>query len=101
MSDGEREFRKRSGKSPAGQNRQLTLQRPSGAWLQNSDGRWTWTASIRSAGAAGIRVHFTRFDVGRGVVWVHNGSGETEEVLGPYTGKGLFNDGDFWICARS
>ncbi|MCS7026591.1 MAG: PPC domain-containing protein [Bryobacteraceae bacterium] len=59
-------------------------------------GRQVWRVSIRSPGAAGLRVHFTRFDVGPGRVWVHDGSGDEAEIHGPYTGRGIFGDGDFW-----
>jgi hypothetical protein len=59
-------------------------------------GRQLWRAALRSEGAAGIRLHFTGFDIGTGRLWIHDGTGEENEIYGPYTGRGLFNDGDFW-----
>ncbi len=52
--------------------------------------------AIRSPGAIGLRVHFTRFSVGGGRVWVHDGRRHSSQKHGPYTSGGLFGDGDFW-----
>ena len=42
-----------------------------------------------------MRVEFDDFSAGAGKVWVHDGS----HVAGPYTGRGLFDDGHFWSGA--
>ncbi len=59
-------------------------------------GRQLWRAALHSPGAAGVRLHFTGFDIGAGKLWIHDGSGEEQETYGPYTGRGLYQDGDFW-----
>ncbi|MBL8226920.1 MAG: hypothetical protein JNL98_00520 [Bryobacterales bacterium] len=59
-------------------------------------GRQIWRISVRSPGAAGIRLHFTDFDIGGGRLWVHDGTGDEAEIHGPYLGRGVFGDGDFW-----
>ncbi|MDP2997044.1 MAG: PPC domain-containing protein [Bryobacterales bacterium] len=58
--------------------------------------RSVWRLALHSQEAGGLRVHFTSFDAGSGRVWVHAGTGEESEIHGPYTGKGLYGDGDFW-----
>ena len=58
--------------------------------------RSVWRLALHSQDAAGLRIHFTGFDAGSGRVWVHAGTGEESEIRGPYTGKGLYGDGDFW-----
>lgn len=63
-----------------------------GRWETAANGSPVWRAAIRSTGAAGVRVHFRGFDAGAGAVWIHDG--ETSD--GPYTGKGIHGDGDFW-----
>jgi hypothetical protein len=40
-------------------------------------------------------VEFEDFSAGAGKVWVYDGS----QVAGPYTGRGLFDDGHFWSGA--
>ncbi|MEZ5355195.1 MAG: PPC domain-containing protein [Bryobacteraceae bacterium] len=62
--------------------------------LDNGSRLWRWSA--QSPGAAGLRVHFTGFDAGGGRVWIHDGSGEQSEMHGPYSGRGIYGDGEFW-----
>jgi lysyl endopeptidase len=62
-----------------------------GAWETTTEGR-VWRMALRSPGSEGIRVEFRSFSVGNGKVWVHNGS----QAAGPYSGRGLFDDGHFW-----
>ena len=70
-------------------------------------GRWetapgldgVWRSSVRSPGAVSMRVHFTDFSVGAGRVWVYAALGDTAEVDGPYTGRGTYEDGDFWSAS--
>ncbi len=54
-----------------------------------------WRASIRSPQAEAIRVHFTDFNAGAGNVWLYIG----DQVAGPYTGRGIHADGEFWSAA--
>ena len=63
-----------------------------GAWQATVAGR-VWRLQITSPGARSLRLHFKNFNVGKGLVWLHNSRGQ---VYGPYTGQGLFGDGDFW-----
>ncbi|HUQ91264.1 MAG TPA: PPC domain-containing protein [Bryobacteraceae bacterium] len=67
-----------------------------GRWETLPEGKSLWRAGIQSPGARGIRLHFTQFSVGTGRVWIHDGTGEEEQISGPYTGAGPFSDGDFW-----
>jgi V8-like Glu-specific endopeptidase len=65
--------------------------------MQNArrDGR-IWRLAVQSPGALAMRLHFTQFAVGAGQVWIHDGGGDEDRVLGPYVGRGPNNDGDFW-----
>ncbi|HJT87028.1 MAG TPA: trypsin-like peptidase domain-containing protein [Bryobacteraceae bacterium] len=61
------------------------------------DGRTILTAAIQSPGARGIRLHFRNFAAGVGEVWVFAPGDRT--ATGPYTGFGIFGNGDFWAGA--
>jgi hypothetical protein len=63
-----------------------------GGWESTADGTRVWRMAIRSPGAQGVRVQFRHFDVGAGRVWLHDGV----HFAGPYTGRGIFNNGRFW-----
>jgi hypothetical protein len=63
-----------------------------GTWLTTAEGGRLWRMSLRSPGSAGMRIEFRNFSVGNGKVWVHDGA----EAAGPYTGRGLFDNGQFW-----
>jgi len=63
-----------------------------GAWETTPDGGRVWRMAIRSPGSEGVRVEFRNFSAGSGKVWLHDGS----QVAGPYSGRGLFDDGHFW-----
>ncbi|MEZ5403420.1 MAG: PPC domain-containing protein [Bryobacteraceae bacterium] len=67
-----------------------------GGWETLDGGGKLWRWATESPEAAGLRVHFTAFNVGEGTVWVHDGSGADAEIHGPYTDRGLYGDGDFW-----
>ncbi|MBS1829649.1 MAG: PPC domain-containing protein [Acidobacteria bacterium] len=84
------------GVSFAGLHRKIEPSFLQGSRLDDVGGRSIWRAGLQSAGAAGLRVHFTQFDIGSGQLWVHDGTGDEAEIHGPYTGKGPFGDGDFW-----
>lgn len=58
------------------------------------DGRTVQSVSITSPGAKQVRVHFRDFDAGTGEVWVFAPGGDF--ALPPFTGKGVFGDGEFW-----
>ena len=73
----------------SGTHRQIGVSSPSRA-------KQLWRQAIRSPGAVGLRVHFTGFAVGNGRVWLHDGRRFQPQVSGPYTGRGVFGDGDFW-----
>ena len=63
-----------------------------GAWQTTVEGTAVWRMAIRSPGSSGIRVKFRNFSVGAGKVWLYDGS----QVAGPYTGRGIFDNGRFW-----
>ena len=66
-----------------------------GTWETTSEGVRVWRMAIRSPGSRGLRVEFDNFAVGDGRVWLHNGT----QSAGPYTGRGVFNDGHFFSGA--
>jgi hypothetical protein len=63
-----------------------------GAWQTASDGTPLWRVALRSPGSMGMRVEFREFSVGAGKVWLYDGA----QFVGPYSGRGLYNDGHFW-----
>ena len=63
-----------------------------GAWQSTAVGR-LWRLKMTSPGARAMRIHFRDFVIGAGSLWLHSASGQ---VVGPYTGSGLYGDGDFW-----
>ncbi|PWU12763.1 MAG: hypothetical protein C5B51_00080 [Terriglobia bacterium] len=63
-----------------------------GAWETTAEGGRVWRMALRSPGSEGIRVEFQNFSVGAGKVWLHDGT----QAAGPYTGRGLFDNGHFW-----
>ncbi len=53
-----------------------------------------WTSSVSSPGASAIRLHFSKFSLPAGSeLYLYNDFGK---AFGPYTGKGVFDNGDFW-----
>jgi hypothetical protein len=67
----------------------------SGTWETTTEGARLWRMAIHSPASRGMRVEFDDFSVGDGNVWVHDGT----NTVGPYTGRGLFDDGHFWSAA--
>ena len=63
----------------------------SGTWETTTEGARLWRMAIHSPASRGMRVEFDDFSVGDGNVWVHDGT----NTVGPYTGRGLFDDGHF------
>ena len=48
---------------------------------------------MTSPSARALRVHFRDFAIGSGRLWVHSEDGQ---AVGPYSGTGQYDDGDFW-----
>ena len=63
-----------------------------GAWQTTGAGR-LWRLKLTSPSARAMRVHFRDFAIGSGSLWLHSEDGQT---VGPYSGSGLYGDGDFW-----
>ena len=63
-----------------------------GAWQSTAAGR-LWRLKLTSPSARAMRIHFRDFAIGAGSLWLYSASGQ---VVGPYTGSGLYGDGDFW-----
>ncbi len=63
-----------------------------GAWQSTEAGR-LWRLKMTSPNARVMRIHFRDFAIGSGRLWLHSADGQT---VGPYTGSGLYGDGDFW-----
>ena len=63
-----------------------------GAWQSTEVGR-LWRLKMTSPKARAMRIHFRDFAIGSGSLWLHSEDGQT---VGPYTGSGLYDDGDFW-----
>ena len=63
-----------------------------GAWQSTEAGR-LWRLKMTSPSARAMRVHFRDFAIGSGRLWLHSEDGQT---VGPYSGSGLYGDGDFW-----
>ncbi len=55
-----------------------------------------WSFAIRSPGAAGIRIHFTNFSAGSGLVTVAAADAEGVVIDGPFGRKGPQGRGEFW-----
>ncbi len=73
----------------------------SGRVSRSSAGRQVWAVRLQSAGAGEIRLHFRSFNVDAGQVWLiaAGDPNRPQGVAGPYTGRGVFGDGDFWSAA--
>ena len=63
-----------------------------GAWQSIPAGR-LWRLRITSPSARAMRVHFRDFAIGAGKLWLYSADGQ---ALPPYTGSGLYADGNFW-----
>ena len=66
-----------------------------GAWESGVDGRRVYRLLIQSTAAAGLRLHFTGFNVGEGEVTLRQ-PGVPAADYARYQGQGPFQDGDFW-----
>lgn len=70
----------------------------SGTFHVLAGGKSIWRLTIDSPGASGVRLHFTNFSVGDGLVWIYPADRAIASQLidGPYTGRGPYNDGTFF-----
>ena len=68
-----------------------------GSWEVTSEGGRIWRMVISSPGSTGLRVEFVNFAAGNGMVWLHDDT----HVAGPYTGRGIYDDGHFWSASFS
>jgi len=65
-----------------------------GAIRGNDDGSFDWTAAVESPGAGAMRLRFTGFFLPRNAeLYVY---GDQGDVYGPYIGRGIHGDGQFW-----
>lgn len=67
-----------------------------GKWVKLPDGRRVWRLEIQSPGAKRLRLHFEKFAVEKGKVWLLDGPPGDVKVSGPYTGSGIDERGEFW-----
>jgi hypothetical protein len=68
----------------------------SARWIPLPDGRPVWSLRLRSPDAVGLRVHFDRFNIGNGKLWVIESDLGKTRFFGPYTGTGPLQSGEFW-----
>ena len=68
-----------------------------GAWQTTAAGS-LWRMQITAPAARALRLHFKNFNVGTGRVWIYASSQNSlkQKAYGPYTGQGIYDDGDFW-----
>ena len=65
-----------------------------GAIRGDSGGGFTWTGVVESPGATALRLRFENFFLPRHAeLFLY---GESDEAFGPYTGRGVHEDGEFW-----
>lgn len=69
-------------------------------YLKNTDGGWTltslgpvWRLHLTSRSANAIRIRFQDMVLGNGRLWIRT---EQDRVLGPYTDRGPYGNGEFW-----
>ena len=67
-----------------------------GRWIEKPDGGRYWTVRLDANNAIAARIRFTSVDLAGGSVWVCGQGDRGPTEVGPYSGKGVFNDGMFW-----
>ncbi len=67
-----------------------------GQWTTTGSGQMVWRSTVRSVGARALRLHFEGFHVNGRLYIYPNGSDVSARYVGPYTGTGPQQDGDFW-----
>lgn len=65
-----------------------------GMWVREQDGTLVWALRIRTQGAVGVRLHFSRFQLRRGERVLVSGSQE-DAAAEQYEGRGPFRNGRF------
>lgn len=71
-----------------------------GRWRNTPSGERVWRLVLQSEGAESVRVHFAGFDIGNGKVWILSpGDRNGDSALGPFSGRGIFEDSEFWTGA--
>jgi len=64
-----------------------------------ADERKVWAMALRSPRALAIRLRFVNFDIGEASVIVYARNGDEVITLGPFSGKGPQQSGDFWTLS--
>lgn len=69
-----------------------------GAWTERPDGSYLYHVSIQSPGAMMVRLHFENVSLPEGAkLYVYATKGKKyDDVEGPFTGRGLWDSGEFW-----
>jgi len=67
-----------------------------GRWVNIQKNRTLWLFGIRSPSGVGLRLHFTDFSLPPGAKIYIYPSSDPSKYFGPYEGKGIFDDGEFW-----
>lgn len=67
-----------------------------GAWQMTSTGERVWRVTLESPGAKSLRVHFANFRTAGRVFVFDAGDRSGNTVVGPYTGAGPLENGEFW-----
>lgn len=88
---------RKPGLTPVGVARPLPPDvKQQGEWSVTPEGQRVWRLSLQSTGAESLRVRFTGFHAGSGLVWLFGPESDGTTAVGPYTGDGPFGDGTFW-----
>ena len=62
--------------------------------IRAEEGGFAWTGAVESPGAAALRIRFASFFLPRNAeLYLY---GDEGDVFGPYTGRGIHGDGEFW-----
>lgn len=86
----------RPGLTQVSLHRGLTTADTDGAWQTGRDGVHVWRLVLRSPGAAAIRLHLEGFNAANGRLWLSEIEPAEPQSFGPYTGRGIHDDGEFW-----
>lgn len=77
----------------------LSLRNGSGERLPLGNGESVWIMAIQSPGAFSVRVHFSKFNVGRGSALVYGYDATGVITRGPYSETGPDDSGEFWALS--
>lgn len=67
----------------------------SGRWIDLGGQGHAWIASIRTAGASSVRLHFSRVSLAAGAI-LSVRAADDAETIERFTGQGPYGNGDFW-----